>query len=108
MLCVVFFFLRLFQVILTGIGGGMVACICTSSTKKHEFLLYCSISVLILNTINLIYLEFGQLKDLFGEHIQKQMSIENDLLDSQNGKSFRIFFVSIVISMTKQEKVFNF
>lgn len=73
------------QVILTGIGGGMIACICASSSKKHEILLYCSVSVLILNTVNLIYLEFGQLKDLFSEHVQKQLGKEYDVLESQNG-----------------------
>lgn len=75
------------QIILTGISGGMVACVCSSRSRKHEYLLYCSFSVLILNTINLIILEFGQFKELFHENVQRQMSTskEYNVLESQYG-----------------------
>lgn len=65
----------------------MVACVCSSRTRKHEYLLYCSFSVLILNTLNLIILEFSQFKQLFNENVQKKMSMsrEYDVLESQYG-----------------------
>lgn len=76
------------QIILTGISGGMVACVCSSRTRKHEYLLYCSFSVLILNTLNLIILEFSQFKELFHDSVQKQMSAsrEYNVLESPYGK----------------------
>lgn len=66
----------------------MAACVCSSRSRKHEYLLYCSFSVLILNTLNLIILEFGQFKELFHENVQRQMSEskEYDVLESQYGK----------------------
>lgn len=69
-----------------GISGSMVAFACPSTPRKHEFLLYCSLSVLILNLINLILLEFGQVREVFNEHIQKMLSKEYDILESENGK----------------------
>lgn len=87
----IYIYKLLLQVILTGIGGGMVACICSSSIKKHEFLLYCSISVLLLNTVHLIYLEFGQIKDLFADHVQMRLGKEYDVLESQNGNYIWIY-----------------
>lgn len=63
----------------------MVACVCPSTPRKHEFLLYCSLSILILNTINLILLEIGQVREIFSEHLQKALSKEFDLLESENG-----------------------
>lgn len=81
-------YIRYPQIILTGISGGMAACVCTSRSRKHEYLLYCSFSVLILNTVNLIILEFGQFKELFHENVQRQMgtSKEYNVLESQYGK----------------------
>lgn len=79
------------QAILCGISGSMVACVCPSTPRKHEFLLYCSLSILVLNLINLILLEFGQVRDIFNEHVQKLLSKEYDLLESENGK-FLLFF----------------
>jgi len=66
----------------------MVICICPSGIKKHEILLYCSVSILILNTINLVMLEFGQLKDIFNESYRNLITetIDYDLLSSQYGR----------------------
>lgn len=63
----------------------MVACVCPSTPRKHEFLLYCSLSILILNIVNLILLEIGQVREIFNEHLQKALSKEYDLLESENG-----------------------
>lgn len=64
----------------------MVACVCPSVPRKHEFLLYCSLSVLILNIINLILLEIGQVREIFNEHLQKALSKqEYDFIQSENG-----------------------
>lgn len=74
------------QAILCGISGTMVACVCPSVPRKHEFLLYCSLSVLILNIINLILLEIGQVREIFNEHLQKALSKqEYDFIQSENG-----------------------
>lgn len=79
----IFFYL---QAILCGISGTMVACVCPSVPRKHEFLLYCSLSVLILNIINLILLEIGQVREIFNEHLQKALSKqEYDFIQSENG-----------------------
>lgn len=80
------------QAVLAGIGGGMAACVLPSRPRKHEFLLYCSISILILNIVNLIILEFGQVKDIFSEEIQKVWGKEYDLLESENGRR-RLTFI---------------
>lgn len=79
------------QAILCGISGSMVACVCPSKPRKHEYMLYCSLSILVLNIINLILLEFGQVREIFNYQIQKIWSKEFDLLESENGK-IRIFF----------------
>ncbi|XP_055685796.1 uncharacterized protein LOC129791593 [Lutzomyia longipalpis] len=55
------------SVVVIGICGVIVVCICTSSTRKYEILLYCSTSIIFLNTVNLILLEFGQIRDVFHE-----------------------------------------
>lgn len=73
----------------------MVACVCPSRPRKHEFLLYCAISVLILNIVNLIILEFGQVKDIFSEDIRQKWSKEYDLLDSENGRNWTLFCMHI-------------
>lgn len=75
----------IFQGILCGISGSMVACACPSTPRKHEFLLYCSLSVLILNVINLVLLEIGQVREIFSEHLQKVLSKEYSLLESEHG-----------------------
>lgn len=64
----------------------MVAYVCPSVPKKHEFLIYCSLSVLILNIVNLVSLEIGRAKEIFDDHLQKVLSKEFDLLDEENGK----------------------
>lgn len=69
----------------------MVACVCPSVPRKHEFLLYCSLSVLILNIINLILLEIGQVREIFNEHLQKALSKEYDLLETENGSYWITF-----------------
>lgn len=93
------------QVILTGISGGMVACVCASSPKKHEFLLYCSISVLVVNTINLIFLEFGQIKDLFVDGDQINMGKEYEVLESVNGRLITTItaITSVLISFVESQ-----
>lgn len=53
------------SVVVIGICGVIVVCICTSSIKKYEILLYCSTSIIFLNTVNLILLEFGQFREVF-------------------------------------------
>lgn len=78
------FFFNL-QAILCGISGSMVACVCPSTPRKHEFLLYCSLSILILNIVNLILLEIGQVREIFNDHLKKALSKEYDLLESENG-----------------------
>lgn len=45
----------------------------------------------MLNTINLIYLELGQLKELFSDEVQQQLGKEYELLESQNGISNVVF-----------------
>lgn len=78
-------FLLFLQAILCGVSGSMVACVCASTPRKHEFLLYCSLSVLILNVINLVLLEIGQVREIFNEHLQKALSKEYSLLETENG-----------------------
>lgn len=69
----------------------MVACVSPSAPRKHEFLLYCSLSVLFLNVINVVLLEFGQIKEIFNENIQKALGKEYDLLESESGKQIHLF-----------------
>lgn len=69
-----------------------MACVCPSTPRKHEFLLYCSLSVLVLNLINLVLLEFGQVREVFNVHLQKIMSKEYDVLESENGLFFFLNF----------------
>lgn len=85
------FFVLILQAILCGISGSMVACVCPSKPRKHEYLLYSSLSILVLNIINLILLEFGQVREIFNDQIQKIWSKEFDLLESENG-NITIFF----------------
>lgn len=93
------------QVILAGISGGMVASVCASTPKKHEFLLYCSISVLVVNTINLIFLEFGQIKDLFTDSDQMHMGKEYEVLESANGRLITTVtaITSVLISFVESQ-----
>lgn len=81
-----FCILLILQAILCGISGSMVACACPSTPRKHEFLLYCSLSVLILNIINLVLLEIGQVHEIFSEHLRKALSKEYSLLESEHGE----------------------
>lgn len=80
------------QAILSGISGGMVAYVSPSAPRKHEFLLYCSLSVLILNIVNLVSLEIGRAREIFDDQLQKVLSKEYDLLDSENGNNFWFSF----------------
>lgn len=79
----------------------MVACVCPSTPRKHEFLLYCSLSILILNIINLILLEIGQVREIFNEHLQKALSKEYDFIESENGlylkSNFGFFMIMIFL-----------
>lgn len=79
------FFNFMFQAILCGISGTMVAIYWISTPRKHEFLLYCSLSILILNIINLILLEIGQVREIFTDHLKKALSKEYEFLDLENG-----------------------
>lgn len=65
----------------------MVAYVSPSTPRKHEFLLYCSLSVLVLNIINLVSLEIGRAREIFDDHLQKVLGKEFDLLDVENGTS---------------------
>lgn len=96
------------QVILTGIGTGMVACLCTSAPRKHEFVLYCTVSVLILNALNLIFLEFGQLKHLFGEHVHSRLGREFDVLDTATGRLITTGTAVLLVVVTFIEAQLNF
>lgn len=83
-----------FQSILAGISGSMFACFCPSMPKKHEFILYCSLSILIFNVLNLISLEVGQTKEIFTNHLKKVMNHEFEIFNSENGKqSFNEFWM---------------
>ncbi|GAB0089988.1 hypothetical protein DMENIID0001_046180 [Sergentomyia squamirostris] len=62
------------SVVVIGTCGVIVVCICTSSNKKYEILLYCSTSIIFLNTINLILLEFGHLHYVFHDHPRSSIS----------------------------------
>lgn len=39
----------------------------------------------MLNIVNLILLEIGQVREIFNEHLQKVLSKEYHLLESENG-----------------------
>lgn len=71
---------------LCGISGGVVAIAYPSTPRKHEFLLYCSLSILVLNLINLILLECGQIRELLVENSDDVLSKEFELLESENGE----------------------
>ncbi|XP_031620984.1 ras guanine nucleotide exchange factor Q-like [Contarinia nasturtii] len=94
--------------ILCGISGSMVACVCPSTPRKHEFLLYCSLSILILNIVNLILLEIGQVREIFNEHLQKALSKEYHLLESENGRFITTYTAILLILVTFLEVQINF
>lgn len=94
--------------ILTGIGTGMVACICTPAPRKHEFLLYCTVSVLVLNVLNLIYLEFGQLRELFGEHVHERFGREFDLLEAPTARLITTGTAALLVCVAFAEAQLNF
>lgn len=49
----------LFQNIIIGIGGGMLACFAQLSPRRQEFLLYMAASILAVNTVNAVLSEWG-------------------------------------------------
>lgn len=77
----------------------MVSCLCPTTPRKHEVILYGSVSVLILNTMNLIFLEFGQIRDLFGEHTKLRIGKEYDVLESQNGNELLMIITSLLTDL---------
>lgn len=73
--------------VLIGIFGLVAVCICVSNVKKYEALLYCSTGVIFLNTINLILLEFGQLKEIFSDQFKARLKDTSyDLLPYEHGR----------------------
>lgn len=48
----------LFQNIIIGIGGGMVACISALSSKRQEILLYLAVSILAVNSVDIVLTEY--------------------------------------------------
>lgn len=54
--------------------------------RKFEMLLYGSFILLVLNMGNVIFLEFGQIKELFSERIQSKFDKEYDVLKSPSGR----------------------
>lgn len=48
----------LFQNILFGIGGGMLACFGQVTLKRQELLLYATVSILTVNTVNAVLNEW--------------------------------------------------
>lgn len=53
-------------------------------------------------------MEFGQLKDLFSEHVQKQLSKEYDLLESQNGRIITTVTAIALVIIAFLESQINF
>lgn len=76
-----------FMSLIIGIVGLIVLCVCLSSVRKYELILYCSTAIIFLNATNLVFLEFGQLKYVFSEHFQNRIRDSSyDLLADENGR----------------------
>lgn len=76
-----------FTSLIIGIVGLIILCVCLSNVRKYELILYCSTGVIFLNAINLVFLEFGQLKDVFSEQYRQRIKDSSyDLLPAENGR----------------------
>lgn len=62
-----------FTSLIIGIVGLIILCVCLSNVRKYELILYCSTAIIFLNAINLVFLEFGQLKDVFSEQYRQHI-----------------------------------
>lgn len=76
-----------FTSLVIGTVGLIILCVCLTSVRKYELILYCATAVIFLNAINLVLLEFGQLKDVFSESFRFRIKDSTyDLLSSENGR----------------------
>lgn len=76
-----------FTSLIIGVVGLIVLCVCLSSVRKYELILYCATGVIFLNAINLVFLEFGQLKAVFSEQYRQGIKDSSyDLLPPGNGR----------------------
>lgn len=92
-----------------GIVGLIILCVCLSSVRKYELILYCSTAVIFLNAINLVFLEFGQLKDVFSEQYRLRIKGSTyDLLPEENGRMVTSVTALLAVLIGFLESQFTF
>lgn len=95
--------------VLLGVCGITVVCICLSNLKKYEILLYCSTGVIFLNTVNLILLEFGQIKDIFSDQFRLKIKDTSfDFLPTDHGRLITSItaIVSVLVAFVESQITF--
>lgn len=59
------------QNVVVGVGGAVFTCVGDITPAKHHMLLYLTISVTVVNVINLLVLELGEWRILMPDPIKK-------------------------------------
>jgi hypothetical protein len=67
----------LFQNIVVGIGGAMLSCIGDLTAKKQEALLFLTLSILVINVVNIVILEIGEWHFFLTSSIQEIIGQKN-------------------------------
>lgn len=79
-------FIYLLQNVFFGVGGAVFSCVGDWTSAKQRGLLCITISILIMNVINLIILEIGEWRFLTPESVKHIMSKEGLATLVQYGK----------------------
>lgn len=98
-----------FTSLIIGLVGLIILCVCLSNVRKYELILYCSTAIIFLNAINLVFLEFGQLKDVFSEHYRQRIKDSSyDLLPEENGRMVTSVTALLAVLIGFLESQFTF
>lgn len=57
--------------VLVGVGGAVFSCVGDLTAVKHQILLYLTLSVIIVNSVNLVILELGEWRILMPDAVKK-------------------------------------
>lgn len=98
-----------FTSLIIGVVGLIVLCVCLSNVRKYELILYCSTGVIFLNAINLVFLEFGQFKEVFSQQYRQGIKDTSyDLLTHENGRMVTSVtaLVSVLIGFLESQFTF--
>lgn len=98
-----------FTSLVIGLVGLIILCVCLSNVRKYELILYCSTGIIFLNAINLVSLEFGQIKNAFSDQYRQHIKDSSyDLLPAESGRMVTSVTALIAILIGFLESQFTF